>query len=484
MSKILARVMLPALLLLVVFGYGKAFAAELAGRFEVSPFVGYYWFDNETDYDDDPVWGGRFGYHYNDNLEAELALAAVSSDLGSGQDADLLQVQLDALYNFTGMGKLVPYAAAGLGVAHYDPESVSANKYDVLINYGVGVRYFFTDNLAARLDLRQPVVFDDTDFNLMTTVGVSYFFGAAKQPVKVAEVAPAPKPVAAPAPAPPADSDGDGVIDPDDRCPGTPAGVKVDTQGCPYDSDGDGVADYEDKCPDTPRQAKVDSRGCLLDSDGDGVYDYLDKCPDTTAGAPVDVVGCLKDTDRDGLTDWEEMKLTGTDLNNPDTDGDGLKDGEEVNKYRTNPLNPDTDGGSVNDGLEVNVAKTDPLNPADDVKEVKRIELKVYFDTDSDVVKPEYFPEIEQVAVFLKEYPDVVACSVEGHTDNRGSDSYNQKLSERRANSIIKVAQERFGVEAGRLTAVGYGESRPAGDNNTDEGRAMNRRIEAAFSSR
>lgn len=484
MNKFTAKIILAMLGILALIGQGAANAAPAGGSFEISPFVGFHWFDNETDYDDDLVWGGRFGYLYNDNLEAELALAAVSSELGSGQDADLLQLQVDALYNFSDMGKLVPYVAAGIGVANYDPESVSAQEYDFLLNYGVGVRYFFTDNLAARLDLRQPVVFDDTDLNLMATVGISYFFGGPKKPVPVVAAAPEPAKVVIPPPAPaPVDSDGDGVVDADDRCPETASGAQVDRHGCPLDTDGDGVADYRDKCPDTSRQAKVDSQGCPLDSDGDGVYDYLDKCPDSTAGAPVDVNGCLKDSDLDGLTDWEEMRLTNTDARNPDSDGDGLSDGVEVNKFRSNPLNPDTDGGSVNDGLEVNVARTNPLDPADDVKEVKRIELKVYFDTNSDVVKPEYFSEIEQVATFLKENSGVVG-TVEGHTDSRGSAELNQNLSERRAMSVIKVAEEQFGVAAGRLTGVGYGGSRPVADNDTEEGRAKNRRIEAAFTSR
>src|ERR1700690_2755146 len=82
----------------------------------------------------------------------------------------------------------------------------------------------------------------------------------------------------------PVDSDGDGVVDSLDKCPNTPAGVKVDAQGCPLDSDGDGVPDYLDKCPNTPAGVKVDAQGCPLDSDGDGVPDYLDKCPNTPAG--------------------------------------------------------------------------------------------------------------------------------------------------------------------------------------------------------
>ncbi|MFZ4855077.1 MAG: OmpA family protein [Desulfuromonadaceae bacterium] len=109
-------------------------------------------------------------------------------------------------------------------------------------------------------------------------------------PVRVVEKAPAPAPVIVPAP--PADSDRDGVIDPLDRCPGTPAGVAVDGNGCPVDSDKDGAADYLDKCPGTPAGVSVDSIGCPLDSDKDGVADFLDKCPGTPIGTTVDVNGC------------------------------------------------------------------------------------------------------------------------------------------------------------------------------------------------
>ncbi len=453
MKKQMKMIILSLLAVLAASYHGHAYAAAEGGNFEVSPFVGYYWFDRDTSYKDHLVWGGRFGYLFDDNLEAEATLAAVPTKLDRfGRDADLVQIQADALYNFTGLGKLVPYAAAGIGLAHYDPVAEGGSETAFMIDFGVGARYFFADNLAARVDLRQPVIFDNAESNYMATVGISYFFGAAKHPVKVAEEVQVPEPVVE-APPPLADSDGDGVVDPEDQCPDTPANVKVDSLGCPVDSDGDGVADYLDQCPDTP------------------------------AGAPADAVGCLKDSDKDGLSDWEEINKTGTDPYNRDSDGDGLSDGDEVNKYNTNPLNPDTDGGGVKDGLEVNVAHTNPLDPADDVKEVKRIELKVYFDTNSAEVKPEYFPEIRKVAEFLKEYPEVNG-EIAGHTDSRGSAAYNRKLSERRALSVVKVAEERFGVAPGRLTAIGYGGTRPVADNNTAEGRAKNRRIEATFSSR
>ncbi|OHV11991.1 OmpA family protein [Kushneria phosphatilytica] len=89
------------------------------------------------------------------------------------------------------------------------------------------------------------------------------------------------------------DSDNDGVPDDRDQCPGTPAGVAVDAQGCPLDSDGDGVPDYQDQCPGTPAGVEVNAQGCPLDSDGDGVPDYQDQCPNTPAGAKVNALGCV-----------------------------------------------------------------------------------------------------------------------------------------------------------------------------------------------
>jgi OOP family OmpA-OmpF porin len=88
------------------------------------------------------------------------------------------------------------------------------------------------------------------------------------------------------------DEDGDGVPDSRDKCPGTPKGVKVFSNGCPLDTDADGVPDYLDKCPDTPRGATVNADGCPMDTDGDGVYDGIDKCPQTPAGVKVEADGC------------------------------------------------------------------------------------------------------------------------------------------------------------------------------------------------
>ncbi|WP_051189627.1 OmpA family protein [Daejeonella oryzae] len=81
------------------------------------------------------------------------------------------------------------------------------------------------------------------------------------------------------------DSDGDGVEDSKDKCNATPAGIKVDANGCSSDSDSDGVIDAEDKCPNTQTGTKVDEKGCPADTDGDGVIDSEDKCPSVSGDA-------------------------------------------------------------------------------------------------------------------------------------------------------------------------------------------------------
>ncbi len=100
----------------------------------------------------------------------------------------------------------------------------------------------------------------------------------------------------------------------------------------------------------------------------------------------------------------------------------------------------------------------------------------VTFSVDSDVVLPGLYTELDRIAQILIKYPQTTIV-VEGHTDSTGSDTYNQALSERRAWSVQRLLVER-GVNQSRITAIGYGESRPVATNDTPEGRQMNRRVE------
>ncbi len=251
----------------------------------------------------------------------------------------------------------------------------------------------------------------------------------------------------------PADSDGDGVLDVHDKCPGTPRGIVVDATGCPLDSDGDGIPDYLDKCPNTPAGAKVDERGCpFTDADGDGVPDYLDKCPDSPKGIPVGPDGCPLDSDGDGIPDY---------LDDCPNTPPGLK-------VLPNGCALVGDCRKPRPGEAVD-AKGCALD--------KRFILRgVKFEFDSDKLTKPSEKILVDVAETLKSYP-TVKVDVEGHTDDVGSDAYNQSLSERRANVVKKFLSERGAVGA-NLKPVGFGESVPIDTNATDAGRDNNRRVE------
>ncbi len=143
-----------------------------------------------------------------------------------------------------------------------------------------------------------------------------------------------------------------------------------------------------------------------------------------------------------------------------DSDGDGVTD--NIDKC------PDTPKG----------IKVDRVGCPIPIKEKISITLHIEFDFDKDDVRPEYNPQIEEVANFLKAYPDK-DVSLEGHTDSEGSDAYNDDLSKRRAESVKNVLIEIFGIDAAKITTEGYGEARPVATNETAEGRQQNRRVVA-----
>ncbi|MBI4127033.1 MAG: OmpA family protein [Deltaproteobacteria bacterium] len=111
------------------------------------------------------------------------------------------------------------------------------------------------------------------------------------------------------------------------------------------------------------------------------------------------------------------------------------------------------------------------------VEEKIVITQKIHFEFDKAVIRKLSYPILDDVAYLLSINPQIRQVSVEGHTDWIGPDKYNQKLSERRANSVRDYLISK-GIEPDRLHAVGYGESRPIADNNSSRGRARNRRTE------
>lgn len=200
----------------------------------------------------------------------------------------------------------------------------------------------------------------------------------------------------------------------------------------PADSDGDGVPDTMDKCPGTPRGSRVDADGCERDSDGDGVPDGRDRCPGTPKGTKVDARGCELDSDKDGVADSKDKC-------------------------------PNTKAGVR---VDVNGCE---------IKEIIKLP-GVNFELNSARLTEGSIRVLDDAAATLKKHSDL-KVEVAGHTDSTGDAGYNQQLSQRRAESVMRFLVSK-GVDAGRLNAKGYGESSPIADNGTREGRAKNRRVE------
>ena len=123
-----------------------------------------------------------------------------------------------------------------------------------------------------------------------------------------------------------------------------------------------------------------------------------------------------------------------------------------------------------------------PVQPApQELTEDLNMELRVFFDTNKSNIKDQYKPEIAKVAEKLVEYPNATA-RIEGHTDNTGPRALNERLSLARANSVKSSLVNEYNVDPARLATQGFAWDQPIADNNTKEGRAMNRRVFATIS--
>ena len=172
-----------------------------------------------------------------------------------------------------------------------------------------------------------------------------------------------------------------------------------------------------------------------VDPDGDGIIGEEDHCPNERG--PVENHGCpIRDFDKDGIPDQFDdcPKLPGT------------------KAYNGCPR----------------VYQSEQT-----IKVLERVQ----FATDQDIILPESFGVLEEVAQLINAHKEWLELLIEGHCDSRASDAYNLDLSQRRANAVLRFLLA-HGVEPSRLQAQGFGRSRPIADNSTEEGMALNRRVE------
>ncbi len=171
------------------------------------------------------------------------------------------------------------------------------------------------------------------------------------------------------------------------------------------------------------------------DSDGDGIADPNDRCPNTPQGIAVDANGCPLDEDGDGVPDYLD-ECPGTPIGAAvDAKGCHFEDEEAISE-----------------------------------------EVLIEFDFDSSELRPNEYGDVRRIAEFMREHPQADAV-IEGHTDSMGTDRYNQRLSQERARALLDRLVDVEGIAASRISATGYGESRPIASNDTDEGRQRNRRV-------
>jgi outer membrane protein OmpA-like peptidoglycan-associated protein len=214
------------------------------------------------------------------------------------------------------------------------------------------------------------------------------------------------------------------------------------------DTDGDGIPDDIDACPDVPEDHKDPdpSDGCPApaDRDGDGIPDQYDKCPDQ----PEDLDGI---DDQDGCPE-------------DDADSDGVPDAKDACPKEPGQPDPDPTKNGCPRFIKLEGSTV-------------RVLQQVHFETGSATILPDSFAMLQEIVDLLKVNPTIRKMRVEGHTDNRGNAAMNLDLSTRRAASV-RAWLSAHGTEQERLESEGYGLTRPIQTNDTDEGRAANRRVE------
>lgn len=232
--------------------------------------------------------------------------------------------------------------------------------------------------------------------------------------------------------------------------PSPPKKFRVIEEAKAADTDKDGLPDDIDLCPTEPEDHKPPNAddGCPQppDRDGDGIPDSSDKCPDK----PEDFD---KIDDQDGCPE-------------EDFDADGV--GDAVDACPKEPGEPS--GEKDKNGCPVFIRRVEGSTEIEILKQVQ-------FATGSAKILSNSFKILDEVVKLMTVNKDVKLVAIEGHTDDRGSVTMNEKLSDDRANSVRQYLIDK-GIHPDRLTAKGYGPAKPIADNKTNEGRQKNRRVE------
>lgn len=426
--------------------------------------------------------GLKIGYHRNlgsDFLNLEIPLffggAKVpieplpNNPLGD-ISAKTLKVSIGGLLQLQAFKEnniVIPYLSGGFVVTNI----VDAGGWHAEFPLGIGFDFklFKRSYFQIRPEYRFGLLEENRN-NLNLNVGIKFLLNSAKDKIPSIEE----------------DRDQDGVLNEVDKCPDIPGLVYL--RGCP-DSDSDGIIDEDDLCPTVLGLAKF---GGCPDSDNDGIPDPNDKCPNEAG--PIPNGGCPNvdlDSDGDGVLDKvDECKnLPGLPKFNgcPDSDGDGISDNEDGCPNKKGPAMfggcPDSDKDGIvdkNDNCPNEAGPKSNKGCPEVVKEVQEaVSLaakNIQFENNSSQIKTKSYVDLDNVINLLNQYPEY-NVSIGGHTDSVGNEEFNQRLSDRRAKACLEYLASK-GIDRSRMNSTGYGESQPIGDNETNEGKLLNRRVE------
>jgi len=406
----------------ILAGGAIASAANLEGQFSVSPVIGGYTYEGRQHLDTSLVYGLRAGYNVTKHFGIEALYDFVNTEPTKAKnDIKMHRYGGELLYNFIPDNAFVPYLAVGFAGLNFDGSGLD-HKVRGAFDYGVGAKYFLNDSFALRGDVRHIIysMNNRTNNNVEYTLGAYIPFGGVKPAVAAVEPPPAPAPVAEPAPAPKA-------IEPPPAPPAAPTATlsvspAMVTQGQAA----------------TLNWKSQNATGCVIQPG-------IGSVPPQGARAIVP----------DASTTYN-MTCSGA-------------------------------GGTAASAAGITVV-TPPPALAPVVKPEASPErfcskpavININFDTNKSDIKPQYEADLNNVGTFLKDFPKAKG-EISGHTDNVASKAYNEKLSQARADSVKKYLVNKMGIVAERISAKGYGFSKPVASNKTKAGKAKNRRIEANF---
>ena len=430
------------------------------GSTYIAPSIHGVWVDDDRKVDDGLGAGIALGYVASDKWNFELGGHASGHDIAGSDDRyDIKGIDLNALRVFKRSDSINPYLIGGIG--RLEGDGPSSSDSGIFYKLGAGVMADIAKNTAkgTNLAMRGEVhTRRSEDFNdYVASLGLVYSWGgsiAAPAAAAIAAIAPAVvKPVDG-------DDDRDGVPNSRDKCPNTPLGAKVDSDGCEC---GDvvlrGVTFVTDSAEITPQ--------------GQLVLDSLVAGLARRAGTKLEIRGHTDDVGSEAYNlalsqrraDSVKAYLVSKGLNAADLSTIGLGEMQHIAPNDTP------------DGREQNRRVTlQALSAICEARASEDLTLRgVTFKTNSAVITPTSKLVLDSAVAYLKARPNA-AAEVRGHTDSVGNDEANMRLSKARAESVRDYLIAN-GIDAGRLTANGYGETEHIAPNDTPAGREQNRRV-------